>query len=66
MNGKATLILVLLAGAAALWFFKADAWGPHIGIKPTHPEPARSISASNLEALSPEGNLEGGGRVPGR
>lgn len=55
MNGKATLTLVLLAGAAALWFFKADQWGPHIGIKPAHPEPAKSASAGILEGLSPEG-----------
>ena len=54
MNGKSTLILVLLAGAAALWFFKADAWGPHIGIRPTNPEPVRSEAIGTLEALSPE------------
>lgn len=54
MNGKASLTLVVLAGAAALWFFKADKWGPHIGIRPANPERARSEAVGMLEALSPQ------------
>ena len=53
MNSKSTLALVVLAGVAALWFFKGDAWGPHIGIKPAHPEPPKSTATVTLDGLSP-------------
>ena len=53
MNSKSTLALLLLAGVAALGFFKGDAWGPHIGIKPAHREPPKSTATGTLDALSP-------------
>ena len=53
MNGKATLALGLLAGIAGLWLWKGDAWAPHIGIKPAHPEPPKSAAAGTLDAMTP-------------
>jgi Domain of unknown function (DUF4340) len=53
MNWKSTLALALLAGGAAVWFFKADDWGPDVGLKSAHPEPPKSAAAGDLDALSP-------------
>ena len=53
MKMKSTLVLVLLAGVTALWYFKGDAWGPAIGIKPAHSEREKSAAAGTLDALSP-------------
>ena len=51
MNWKSTLALVLLAGAAGAWFFKGDAWGPEVGIKPANPEPPKSEGVATLDGL---------------
>jgi len=53
MKVKSSLALIALAGLAALWYFKGDAWGPAIGIRPAHTEPPKSPAASTLEALTP-------------
>ena len=53
MNVKSTAMLVLLASAAALWYFKGDAWGPAVGIKPAHREAAKSAAESQLDDLTP-------------
>jgi hypothetical protein len=53
MNWKSTLALVVLAGVAGLWFFKGDDWGQSVGLKPAHPEPAKSVAVGALDALKP-------------
>src|SRR5689334_20373388 len=53
MNVKSTAVLVLLAGVAALLYFKGDAWGPAVGITPAHREPAKSAAESQLDGLAP-------------
>ena len=53
MNVKSTAMLVLLASAAALWYFKGDAWGPAVGIKPAHREAAKSAAEAELDDLTP-------------
>ncbi len=53
MNWKSTLALVLLAGAAAAWFFVGDDLGPKLGLKPAHPEPPKSAAVGSLDALTP-------------
>lgn len=52
MNAKSTAVLALLASAAGLWYFKGDAWGPAVGIKPAHHEPAKSAAESQLDGLT--------------
>jgi hypothetical protein len=39
MNVKSTLLLVILAAAAGLWYWKGDEWGPKVGL-PSHAPPS--------------------------
>ena len=55
MNAKATLALVALAGIAAIWYLKGDAWAPGLGIRAPHSEPVMSPAASALDTLTPTG-----------
>ena len=49
MNVKSTLLLVILAAAAGIWYWKGDEWGPRIGLPSQAPLPVESPS---LQALS--------------
>ena len=53
MNSKLTLALVLLAGVAGVWLWKGDDWAPKIGIRSSHPEPAKSDAIATLEGVTP-------------
>src|SRR5262245_59437142 len=55
MNAKATLALVVLAGIAAIWYWKGDAWAPGLGIRAPHSEPVKSPAGSALDALTSAG-----------
>lgn len=53
MNWKSTIVGVVLAGAAGLWFFRGDEWGPRWGLGTAEPEPPPSPSVAVLDALTP-------------
>lgn len=53
MNGKTTLLVVILAGLAGLWVWKGDEWGPRIGLGPAHPEPPPAQAVRILDSFTP-------------
>src|SRR5581483_8941620 len=55
MHWKMTLVLVVLAGAAGLWLWKGDEWGPKIGLSAAHSEPPPSEAVRVVDSFTPAG-----------